>query len=156
MTKKNRTGTPPRRKQKVKKQTGNARAGKKFEMNDPNRPACVADLQQLYFQLREEIEARCRTSEMKSQIGVVKLSREYDVMKANQVVTQTMLGDNGIIDKELFRENFRNYILDNVGVVEDGKMRGEIIIDIFNVGTTPVPTSTISEHTGNGPTIIIG
>lgn len=122
----------------------------------PNRPASLADLKQMHDMIMEDITRLLKELELNNRISIARKGEEFNITKANQVVLQTMLRDKGILDPAEFRERYKKYIEETQGTITaDGRMKGNVHVDIYRIGEKHVPTSTPQEHTGNGPALVI-
>jgi hypothetical protein len=109
---------------------------KKFVQTEVNVEAITAAINDV----KDQIERRARAAEMKFQMGIGKIEREVEAIKSNQIVLQTMLAEQKIIGFDEFHKEFETFMREKVGVVDpNGRMEGNVIIDIFNVGREVVP-----------------
>lgn len=121
-----------------------------------NRPATLADLKGLYNQVMDDVTRLIRELELKNRISIAKLAEKHDITQANQIVFQTMMRDANLIDSADFRARYDKYINETHGAVTtDGRMKGEVYVDLYRLGDKRVPTSTIAEHSGKGPALVI-
>lgn len=111
------------------------------------------DLKATLDEIKNIGEKRSRSAELKGQMSNDKLVAQFEALKANQVVTQTLLKKKGIFTVEEFQEEWNGYVHNVVGVVKDGRINGTVEIDMFNIGKPPVNT-TIDNEVGT-PTIFI-
>jgi len=109
---------------------------------------------ELYQKIMGAVENRVRIAELKAQMEGAKTDEVIDTIKANQIVMQDVVGKKGVYTVEEFQTAFAQYVEEKLGVVEDGKMAGNVFVHFYNVGNTPPATSTISEHVGGGPVFI--
>lgn len=104
--------------------------------------------------IKESTEKRVRYSELKSLHQFQKLSEMVEEIKANQVVIQTLLMENNIINRESFKKEYKKYFNEVVGIVNNGKMSGTILVDTFNIGAERKENSLRDIKTGKNPIIV--
>lgn len=88
----------------------------------------------------DSIEKRIRMAELKAQVSVTGLAERIDILHANQIVLQTLLGKKELYTAEEFQAAFEDFVINRLGIVEDGHMKGSVLIDTFNLGCISPPT----------------
>jgi len=112
-------------------------------------------LAELYTDVMERIESRCRLAEFKNHNEIQRIQSDVELIQANQVVTQTMLAKKGILDVNKFHEEFEYYCVNFLGVVDkNGRMNGSVVIDMYNVGKAREPSSGTGDFNGS-PVIVM-
>ena len=132
---------------------------KKKQPKDALNPLAEADvppnLRPMVEGLKQGFERRVRYSELKSLHQHQKLVEMINEISANQVVLQTLLMENKIVDQRKFAEEYRRYFTEVIGIVESGQMKGYVAVDTFNIGVPFVPNSiTELRDKGKNPVII--
>ncbi len=156
-TRKNPRSQRPRNKQKKNRPLGSQESltNPGMEGFNPEMPAQLKHLQSLYAQLKNEMDRRVRATELRARIDTAQLIQEHNTTRANQVVLQTILKDVGVLDADDFILRFERYLHNEVGVVVDGELPGYVHVQMYNFDTEHKPTTTVMEHTGEGPMIVI-
>ena len=126
----------------------------KVRENIPSITSVDAMIKDLYEKIMEAVERRVRIAELKSQMSTSKIEDAVDTIKANQAVTQTLIGEKGFYTQEEFQAEFAHYVENVLGVVNDGRMNGTVVVGFYNIGNVPVPTSAVQSHKGGGPVFI--
>jgi len=102
----------------------------------------------------DSIEKRIRMAELKAQVSIAGLAEKLDVIHANQNVLQGLLGKKELYTVEEFHAAFKDFVINRIGIVEDGHMKGNIFIDTFNLGCVPPPTHIDDSIYGKKPLFI--
>ncbi len=106
--------------------------------------AIPPNLRPIIEALQQSIEKRARYAEMKAIQQNQKLVKMIDEIKANQTVLQTILAESKIIDNKEFMKEYKKYINEVVGIVENGRIDGIILIDTFNIGA-PIQSNSLEQ-----------
>lgn len=121
-----------------------------------NAPVKISDMKVIYNKIMEDVGRMLKDFELRQKTMLSRLTEEYQTLKTNVIITQTILGEQKIINDEEFMEKVKDYLQNVIGEVDQyGRMSGFVQVDTYRIGVAQVHPTIAKECIGRNPKIIV-